>query len=129
MHRQSRLLQKHIGSLPGLHRYPNAVDTTVQMQPSVSRCYKQQDNTLLLPSADALNPGFRLVVLLELYECELIGKAWSVMLAVSGDALLGQPSAGLNRHLNPPTQLRSKSLLTLPMSGGILKEPSDHCTL
>ena len=62
MHRQSRQLRKHVGSLPGLRHFPNAVDTTVQMQTSVSGCHKQQDHTLLSPSADPLNPGSRLVV-------------------------------------------------------------------
>lgn len=57
-----------------------------------------------------------------------ISKATLLMLVVSGDALLGKPPTCL-WDLSPPTQLRSKNLLTLQMSGGILKEPSDHCML
>ena len=62
MLRQSRLLQQHVGSLPGLLCYPEAVNIRVQIQPSVSGCHKQPDHTSLPSSADPLNPGFRLVV-------------------------------------------------------------------
>ena len=65
MHRQSRLFQKYVVSLPELGGYLNAVGTTVQIQSSVRGCQKQQVHSLFLPSADPfhpLHPDSRLVV-------------------------------------------------------------------
>ena len=60
--RQSRLFTKYVGSLFGQCGHSNAVDTTLQSQPSISGSHKQQVHTLLSPFADPTHPDFRSVV-------------------------------------------------------------------